>query len=79
MCVAFLLGALASLSEAVSSISAIVRGEDVSLFLPIASSLLSIGCLAVLAYGLSLAPKPETQKIAEEQAAAAAAAAASRS
>ena len=62
LCVGLLVGALGGGSEAVSSLIAAAKGEDVSLFLPLFSATISAACLAVLGYGLALAPQPETSK-----------------
>jgi len=59
MCATLFVGAIAGGSEAVSALGAASRGEDVSLLLPLASAAISLGCLAVIAYGLALAPKPQ--------------------
>ena len=65
LCVALLLGAFAGGGEAVSSLLAASRGEEVSLGLPIISAFLSAFCLIVLGYGLALAPKPQPQPPAD--------------
>jgi len=57
---AVLLGALAGGSEVVSSIGAMSRGEDVNMLLPLIGATLSLAGLAVIGYGLALAPKPQT-------------------
>jgi len=62
MCALFLIVAFASGGEAVASLLAALRGEDVAIGLPIISALISAACLVVLGYGLALAPKPETAK-----------------
>jgi len=65
MCVLLFIGAFAGGEEAVSSVLAAARGEEVSLGLPIISALVSAACLVVLGYGLALAPQPETAKTAK--------------
>ena len=63
---ALLFGAIAGFGEVASALAALSRGEDVSLLLPAVSALFSGFCLVVIGYGLALAPKPETQKAAEQ-------------
>jgi hypothetical protein len=60
LCVALMLGALSGGAEATSALFAARRGEDVNLVLPLLSAVLSTACLAVLGYGLALAPPPQT-------------------
>ena len=43
----------------VSALAAKSRGEDVQLLLPLFSAAVASACLAVLGYGLALAPEPE--------------------
>jgi hypothetical protein len=62
LCVALFIGAFAGGEEAVSALIAASRGDDVSLGLPLFSAAISAACLAVLGYGLALAPQPETAK-----------------
>ena len=54
-----LVGALAGGSEVVSSIAAASRGEDVNMLLPALGATISLASLAVIGYGLALAPKPQ--------------------
>ena len=62
LCALLFIGAFAGGGEAVTSILAAARGEQVSLGLPLFSAALSAACLVVLGYGLALAPQPETAK-----------------
>lgn len=57
-----LLGAVGGLSEVSSALLARSRGEEVGLLMPILSAALASGCLAVLGYGLALAPKPQGEQ-----------------
>jgi len=59
LCATLFAGALAGGSSAVSAVVAAARGEDVSLWLPLASAAVSFSCLAVIGYGLALAPNPQ--------------------
>ena len=54
-----LVGALAGGSEVVSSIADASRGEDVNMLLPALGATISLASLAVIGYGLALAPKPQ--------------------
>jgi len=59
LCVVLLVGALAGGAETASALLAKSRGEQVDLILPALSALVATPSLAILGYGLSLAPKPQ--------------------
>jgi hypothetical protein len=59
LCATLVVGAFAGGSEALSALQAAARGEDVALVLPVLSAAISFSCLAVIGYGLMLAPSPQ--------------------
>jgi len=65
----FVIVALGSVGELVSSITAASRGEEINLLLPMMSAIFAIPSLAVCFYGLSLAPKPQSSMPTRSEAA----------
>jgi len=59
LCATLVVGAFAGGSEALSALQAAARGEDVAIVLPVLSAAISFSCLAVIGYGLMLAPSPQ--------------------
>ena len=59
LCLLVAVGAVSGASELVYSLSASARGEQVGVLLPLLSAISTTGFLAILAYGLALAPKPQ--------------------
>lgn len=57
-----LLASLGGGAEVVSALAAKSRGEEVGLILPMLSALLAAGGLAVVGYGLAVAPAPQPQE-----------------
>jgi len=59
LCLGLLLGAIGGITELIDALGANARGESVPLLMPLLSAAVALSCLAVLGYGLALAPKPQ--------------------
>ncbi len=59
LCGTLFIGAFAGGNAAISALLAASRGEDVDLMLPLLSAAISVSCLAIIGYGLALAPSPQ--------------------